>query len=74
MPTAIRWLPENLRADNVPTLLRGTLRQEGFCKAWNVFVQLGLTDDSFPVEDSEHLTYAGLVHSFLPPHMLANPG
>jgi len=52
--------------DQVPTLLRGTLRQENFCKAWNVFVQLGLTDDTFTVEDSAHLTYAGLVQSFLP--------
>jgi len=50
----------------VPTLLRGTLRQEHFCKAWNVFVQLGLTDDSYTIEDSEHLTYAGWVQAFLP--------
>ena len=52
--------------NRVPTLLRGTLRQEHFCKAWNVFVQLGLTDDSFRMEDSEHLTYASMVQAFLP--------
>jgi len=50
----------------VPTLLRGTLRQQNFCKAWDVFVRLGLTDDSFVLEDSEHLSYAGLVAAFLP--------
>ncbi len=52
--------------DNISTLLRGTLRQEYFCAAWNVFVQLGLTDDTYVIEDSEHLTYAQLVASYLP--------
>ena len=29
------------------TIVRGTLRKSGFCEAWNVFVQLGMTlDDS----------------------------
>jgi saccharopine dehydrogenase-like NADP-dependent oxidoreductase len=53
--------------DKIPTMLRGTLRQSGFCKAWNVFVQLGLTDDSYTIEDSKNLSYAQLVDSFLPP-------
>jgi len=52
--------------ENIPTMLRGTLRQEGFCKAWNVFVQLGLTDDSYVIEDSEHLSYRQLIDAFLP--------
>jgi saccharopine dehydrogenase-like NADP-dependent oxidoreductase len=52
--------------NHVPTMLRGTLRQQGFCKAWNVFVQLGLTDDSYIIEDSEHLTYAQLIEAMLP--------
>lgn len=52
--------------DTIPTLIRGTLRQEGYCAAWNVFVKLGLTDDTFIVEDSLHLTYAELVDAFIP--------
>jgi saccharopine dehydrogenase-like NADP-dependent oxidoreductase len=52
--------------NHIPTMLRGTLRQLDFCKAWNVFVQLGLTDDSYTIEDSEHLTYSHLVEAFLP--------
>ncbi len=55
--------------ETIPTMLRGTLRQQGFCKAWNVFVQLGLTDDSYTIEDSEHLSYADLVQAFLPKHL-----
>lgn len=32
--------------DEVATCYRGTLRHQGFCEAWNVLVQLGMTDDS----------------------------
>jgi len=52
--------------EQIPTLLRGTLRQSGFCRAWNVFVQLGLTDDSYKIEKSETLTYADLIRAHLP--------
>ncbi|MBK5284826.1 MAG: saccharopine dehydrogenase NADP-binding domain-containing protein [Bacteroidia bacterium] len=52
--------------EGISTMLRGTLRYEGFCKAWNVFVQLGLTDDSHMIENSGNMTYAALVESLLP--------
>lgn len=52
--------------DKIQTMIRGTLRQSGYCKAWNVFVQLGLTDDTFKIEDSEKLSYKELVEAFLP--------
>jgi saccharopine dehydrogenase-like NADP-dependent oxidoreductase len=52
--------------EQIPTMIRGTLRQSGFCKAWNIFVKLGLTDDTYVIEDSEHLTYKKLVEAFLP--------
>ncbi len=51
---------------DIPTLVRGTLRYEGYCSAWNLFVQLGLTDDSYKIENSSKLTYADLVRSLLP--------
>ncbi|WP_207435635.1 saccharopine dehydrogenase family protein [Sabulibacter ruber] len=50
----------------IPTMLRGTLRRPGYCQAWQVLVQLGLTDDSYPLEDSVNMTYRQLVESFLP--------
>lgn len=53
--------------ENIPTLIRGTLRHEGFCSAWQVFVALGLTDDSFQIENSENMTYRELVGAFIPP-------
>jgi saccharopine dehydrogenase-like NADP-dependent oxidoreductase len=52
--------------ETIPTLLRGTLRQSGYCRAWDVFVKLGLTDDTYKVEKCETLTYAELVKAFLP--------
>ena len=52
--------------DDIPTMLRGTLRMPGFCKAWNVFVKLGLTDDSYKIEASDKLTYAELLQALLP--------
>ena len=47
-------------------MLRGTLRMPGYCKAWNVFVKLGLTDDSYRIEASNKLTYRQFLESFLP--------
>lgn len=52
--------------EKIPTMLRGTLRMPGYCKAWNVFVKLGLTDDSYKIEASDSLTYKQLLEAFLP--------
>lgn len=52
--------------ENIPTILRGTLREHNYCKAWNVFVKLGLTDDTFVIENTNNLTYNDLIDSFLP--------
>lgn len=54
--------------DDVLTLYRGTIRRVGFSKAWNMFVQLGMTDDSYFMEDSENMSYRQFVNSFLPYH------
>ncbi|WP_291870018.1 saccharopine dehydrogenase NADP-binding domain-containing protein [Maribacter sp.] len=47
------------------TLYRGTMRKVGFSKAWNVFVQLGMTDDSYTIENSQGMTYREFVNLFL---------
>lgn len=51
--------------DNVHTMVRGTLRRPGFCDAWNVLVQLGMTDDSFIIPHAEDMSYSTFVASFL---------
>lgn len=51
---------------NISTLFRGTLRRRGYSEAWNIFVQLGVTDDSYKVESSNTLTYRDFINMFLP--------
>jgi len=54
--------------NDVLTLYRGTIRRVGFSKAWNMFVQLGMTDDSYIMEGSEKMSYRQFINSFLPYH------
>ena len=51
--------------EDVHTMIRGTLRKPGFCQAWNVLVQLGMTDDSFTMPHCEGMSYRSFVASFL---------
>jgi saccharopine dehydrogenase-like NADP-dependent oxidoreductase len=53
---------------NVPTIYRGTLRRVGFCKAWDTFIQLGMTDDSYVMEGSRLMTHRQFTNSFLKYH------
>jgi len=52
--------------DDILTLYRGTIRRVGYSRAWNIFVQLGMTDDSYTIEDSENMSYRDFTNSFLP--------
>ena len=52
--------------EDIPTLFRGTLRRKGFCKSWNMFVQLGMTDDTYVVENGENMTYREVTNLFFP--------
>src|SRR5690606_24732658 len=50
---------------DIPTIYRGTLRRKGFCRAWDCFVKLGATDDSFVMDGTENMTYREFINSFL---------
>ncbi|MBL7827561.1 MAG: saccharopine dehydrogenase NADP-binding domain-containing protein [Saprospiraceae bacterium] len=50
---------------NIRTMFRGTIRHVGFCDAWNALVRIGLTDATFPIVDSDKLTYHDLMEAFL---------
>jgi saccharopine dehydrogenase (NADP+, L-glutamate forming) len=54
--------------DTIPTIYRGTLRRPGFCRAWDVFVKLGMTDDSYEMEGVDQMTHRSFVNSFLAYH------
>lgn len=52
--------------NDAKTLYRGTMRRVGFSRAWNMFVQLGMTDDDYTIDDSENMSYRDFVNAFLP--------
>ncbi len=50
---------------DIPTIYRGTFRRPGFCRAWDVFVKLGMTDDSYRLEVDPEMTYRDFTNLFL---------
>ena len=52
--------------EDIKTLCRGTIRKVGFSESWDVFVQLGMTDDSYTIENSMDMTFRDFVDLFLP--------
>ncbi|MBU3926366.1 MAG: saccharopine dehydrogenase NADP-binding domain-containing protein, partial [Bacteroidetes bacterium] len=50
---------------DIPSMFRGTMRRPGFSKAWNVFVTLGCTDDTYRMENSENMSYREFINTFL---------
>lgn len=52
--------------EDVLTMYRGTIRRVGFSRAWNIFVHLGMTDDTYRLQDSENMSYREFVNLFLP--------
>ncbi len=56
---------EKYNLQGIPTIYRGTLRRPGYCRAWNVFVQLGATNDSYYLEDIKNMSYREFINSFL---------
>lgn len=49
----------------IQTLYRGTLRRPGFCKAWDIFIQIGATDDTYEMESVSEMTHRQFINSFL---------
>lgn len=52
--------------ENIPSIMRGTIRRRGYSIAWNAFVQLGCTDDSYCMKNTKEMTYRKYLESFLP--------
>lgn len=51
---------------DIPTIFRGTIRYPGYCQSWDIFVQLGLTDDTYIIDHSESITYRDFINMYLP--------
>ena len=55
---------EVYKLNDIPTLFRGTLRKPGYCEAWDLFVQMGMTDDSYEM-DVSGMNYSDFFNSFI---------
>lgn len=51
--------------EGIDTLLRATLRPQGFSRFWNHLVQIGLTDNSFKIPDVQDMSYRDYLFSFI---------
>lgn len=51
--------------DDIKTLFRGTMRRPGYSKAWDIFVQLGMTEDSYTIDGSENMTFRDFLNCYL---------
>ncbi|MFZ9045815.1 MAG: saccharopine dehydrogenase family protein [Cyclobacteriaceae bacterium] len=51
--------------EGIQTLYRGTLRRVGYSKAWDIFVQLGATDDTYKMEKIDQMSHRQFINSFL---------
>jgi saccharopine dehydrogenase (NADP+, L-glutamate forming) len=49
----------------IKTMVRGTLRNAGYCSAWNIFVHLGCCDDSYLLENVHQMTHRSFIDAFL---------
>jgi len=54
--------------ENTPTIYRGTLRRGNFCQAWNIFVELGMTDDNYYMTLPTNTSPRLFLNAFLPYH------
>ena len=52
--------------DGVDTLIRGTLRGEGYCESWDLLVRLGLVSDDVELSWAEGVSWADWTRTFLP--------
>jgi saccharopine dehydrogenase-like NADP-dependent oxidoreductase len=57
---------ETYQLNDIRTMLRGTLRNKGFCAAWDVLVQLGCCEDTYEMEGVSLMTHRSFIESFLP--------
>ncbi|NBP67551.1 MAG: saccharopine dehydrogenase [Cytophagia bacterium] len=51
---------------DIETMIRGTLRNKGYCDAWHTLVQLGCCDESYTIENLNEMTHQSFVEMFLP--------
>jgi saccharopine dehydrogenase-like NADP-dependent oxidoreductase len=58
---------------DIQTMLRGTLRNKGFCSSWDILVQLGCCEDTYEMEGVPAMTHQSFIDSFLTDKKGTNP-
>jgi saccharopine dehydrogenase (NADP+, L-glutamate forming) len=56
---------EDYKLNGIKTMLRGTLRNDGFCSAWYAFVYLGCCDDSYKMEGVSNMSHRDFFGAFV---------
>lgn len=56
---------DTYQLQGIKTMLRGTLRNQGYCSAWNILVQVGCCDDGHWMENVASMTHRSFISSFL---------
>lgn len=56
---------ETYGLQGIRSMVRGTLRNKGYCSAWDIFVQLGCCDDTYLMEGVEKMTHRDFINAFL---------
>lgn len=54
--------------EDIPTIYRGTLRRTGYSEAWHTFVRLGMTDDTYQMDEVHAMTWRKFINAFLVYH------
>lgn len=52
--------------ETTPSVYRGTLRHKGFCAAWQIFIDLRMTDDTTVLQFPKDTTHNDFLRYFLP--------
>lgn len=52
--------------EGIKTLIRGTLRVDGFCRSWDILVQLGMVRDDVKLSWRKGISWSEWTRSFLP--------
>ncbi|MBK8044007.1 MAG: saccharopine dehydrogenase NADP-binding domain-containing protein [Haliscomenobacter sp.] len=56
---------ESYGLNDIPNILRGTLRHPGFCEAWDALIRIGLTDADFPLLHSGEISFYELLDAYV---------
>lgn len=56
---------ETYQLKGIQTMLRGTLRNHGFCPTWDILVQLGCCDDSYEIDGVDSMSHRDFLNVFV---------